>query len=201
MRYANGLPSLQNLSAVNDQTTLITKVSSAKDGTDGSYVWDTSGLATNDGATYYIYGIYYESSKASYSVSRGKAKNVHFKDLPAGIKTEVDTASNTDVIDHKNYLINWSDWNASVGTMDIYVSQQSFKNVAGDSSASTAESSTNDLTRAVVIASDLDPAGPDQVSWNLTSGFGISNSLAVPEGDYYVYAVAEDINDDTKYSK
>ena len=202
LRYANGLPSLQNLSAVNDQTTLITKVSSAKDGTDGSYVWDTSGLATNDGATYYIYGIYYESSKASYSVSKGvKLKNVHFKDLPAGIKTEVDTASNTDVIDHKNYLINWSDWNASVGTMDIYVSQQSFKSVAEIRSASTAESSTNDLTRAVVIASDLDPAGPDQVSWNLTSGFGISNSLAVPEGDYYVYAVAEDINDDTKYSK
>ena len=81
--------------------------------------------------------------------------------------------------------------------MDIYVSQQSFKSVAEIRSASTAESSTNDLTRAVVIASDLDPAGPDQVSWNLTSGFGISNSLAVPEGDYYVYAVAEEINDDT----
>jgi hypothetical protein len=211
LRYANGLPSLQTLSEVLDQTTLITKVSSGKDGADGSLIWDVSNLATDIGDTYYIYGIYYESSKAAYSVSKGvKLKNIHFlaendsgllERVPSGSQIVVDTASNTDVIDHKNYLINWSDWNASVGTIDLYVSQKLFNTVAEIRSAATPEANTNDLTRAVSIGENLDPSGPDQVSWNLTSGFGISNSLAVPEGDYYIYAVVEDINDDDKYSK
>merc|ERR1712096_377088 len=211
LRYAEGKPNLQTLSEVLDETTLITKLSSGKDGGNGSLVWDVSNLATDTGDTYYIYGIYYESSKAAYSVSKGvKLKNIHFltendsgllERIPSGNQTVVDTASNTDVIDHKNYLIKWSDWNASVGTIDLYVSQELFNTVAEIRSAATPEASTDDLTRAVTIGENLDPSGPDQVSWNLTSGFGISNSLAVPEGDYYIYAVAEDINDDDKYSK
>ena len=178
----------------NSLTTRITDTLNAKD-TD-SYIWNTSALATSTGTDYYIYALYYVGGTAYTSVSKKiKLKSLEFTDPPI-TDIVVDTASTDSNIissDHRSHTVTWTDWDRRNNNedLDIYVSQAPFALVA---QLFAAVSEIDDTKRAVLVQADLDPAAVNSVGWDLTTGFGLLGDSPAPEGDYYVYAIADDGN-------
>ncbi|HIB98291.1 TPA: T9SS type A sorting domain-containing protein [Candidatus Poribacteria bacterium] len=178
----------------NSLTTLITDTLNAKD--TNSYVWNTSALASTTGTDYYIYALYYVGGTAYTSVSKKiKLKSLEFTDPPI-TDIVVDTASvDSNIIssDHRTHIATWTDWDRKNNNedLDIYVSQAPFALV---DQLLSAVSETDNTKRAVLVQADLDPATANSVGWDLTAGFGLLGESPAPEGDYYLYAIADDGN-------
>ena len=181
----------------NSLTTRIIDTLNAKD-TD-LYIWNTSALATSIGTDYYIYALYYVGGTAYTSVSKKiKLKSLEFTDPPIA-DIIVDTASTDSGIissDHRSHTVVWTDWDRRNNNedLDIYVSQAPFTVVL---QLNNALSEIDNAKRAVLVQADLDPATVNSVGWDLTTGFGLLGDSPAPEGDYYVYAVADDGNGPT----
>jgi len=178
----------------NSLTTRIIDTLNAKD-TD-SYIWNTSALATSVGTDYYIYALYYVGGTAYTSVSKKiKLKSLEFTDPPIA-DIIVDTASTDPNIissDHRSHTLIWTDWDRRNNNedLDIYISQAPFATVP---QLKNALGEMDSAKRAVLVQSDLDPASVNSVGWDLTIGFGLLGENPAPEGDYYVYAIADDGN-------
>ena len=73
--------------------------------------------------------------------------------------------------------------------IDVYVSTTSYTTVAQVTATGA----------AVLIGggSNLDPSIASEANWNITTGFGIAGTDSVPEGAYFVYAVADNSNSST----
>ena len=183
---------LTNLSDVLNpaNTTQITTVPASTDANDGSFTWDTSGLATEAGTTFFIYSISSPSGPAaSFAVSKGVTlKGIDYVS-PEDTGITVDTASTDPAVitAHTTYTVQWTDWDTATGDIDVYASQAVYTTPAAVLAATAL---TDDATKAIEIQTNVAPAAADTSSWDLSSG-------PVAVGAYFIYAIADDPNDAT----
>ncbi|MCZ6679991.1 MAG: hypothetical protein O7E52_22390 [Candidatus Poribacteria bacterium] len=178
-----------------NKTTRITTVPASTDSNNGTFVWDTSALATDAGATYYVYALNHNGPTTSFDVSAAVVlKGINFT-APADTGATADTASTDPAVitSHTTYTLAWTDWDGATttGNIDVYVSQTQFTTPAA---VVLAVSLTDSATRAVQVGTDLDASAVASLGWDLTTGFGTSGANPVPEAAYFIYAVADDPN-------
>ena len=197
-----------------DNSTRISTVAASL--TTDQYRWDCSGVGSDAGTVYYIYVVAINQSGASMDVSDGlTVRGIDFT-APAdtGITANTATADSDSyddqteniLSDNTYYHLGWTDYEDDIASnnLDAYVSQNLYTSVVDLRAAYSASSKTafriiNGKNPGTDGSSDTGAeaslaANVSVAKWDLTTGYGDDETDPFPEGDYYVYIVADDNN-------